>query len=173
VQAALKLVLEPIFEADFKPCSYCFRTRRRAQDAIAEIHHLASPSRNYERVFESDIKACFDEIDHAALMDRARHRVGDKRLLGWAKAFLRAGVLTEDGLGRETITGTPQGGLLYRCWPTSPCPFWTSISSPSGQRSDRSGLHHRRAGGAVMKSSATRTTSSRAARITRANGVST
>ena len=47
VQAALKLVLEPIFEADFKPCSYGFRPRRRAQDAIAEIHYLATPTRNY------------------------------------------------------------------------------------------------------------------------------
>jgi RNA-directed DNA polymerase len=78
VQAALKLVLEPIFEADFKPCSYGFRPRRRAQDAIAEIHHLGSPSRNYEWVFEADITACFDEIDHSALMGRVRRRVGDK-----------------------------------------------------------------------------------------------
>ena len=62
VQASLKLVLEPIFEADFKPCSYGFRPKRRAQDAIAEIHYLASPTRNYEWVFEGDIKACFDEI---------------------------------------------------------------------------------------------------------------
>jgi len=82
VQAALKLVLEPIFEADFKPCSYGFRPRRRAQDAIAEIHHLASPIRNYEWVFEADIAACFDEIDHQALMGRVRRRVGDKRLIG-------------------------------------------------------------------------------------------
>ena len=111
VQAALKLVLEPIFEADFKPCSYGFRPRRRAQDAIAEIHFLASPNRNYEWVFEADIKACFDEIDHTALMGRVRHRVGDKRVLGWVKAFLRAGILTEEGLNRETNTGTPQGGL--------------------------------------------------------------
>ncbi len=112
MHAALKLVLEPIFEADFKPCSYGFRPRRRAQDAIAEIHFLASPTRNYEWVFEADIKACFDEIDHTALMGRVRHRVGDKRVLGWVKAFLRAGILTEEGLNRETITGTPQGGIL-------------------------------------------------------------
>lgn len=112
VQAALKLVLEPIFEADFKPCSYGFRPRRRAQDAIAEIHFLGSPTRNYEWVFEADIKACFDEIDHTALMHRVRHRVGDKRVLGWVKAFLRAGILTEEGRNRETITGTPQGGIL-------------------------------------------------------------
>ena len=66
VQASLKLVLEPIFEADFQPCSYGFRPKRRAQDAIAEIHHVASPTRNYEWVFEADITACFDEIDHTA-----------------------------------------------------------------------------------------------------------
>ena len=112
VQAAVKLVLEPIFEADFKPCSYGFRPRRRAQDAIAEIHYLASPTRNYEWVFEADIEACFDQIDHQALMGRVRVRVGDKRVLGWVTAFLRAGILTEEGLNRETITGTPQGGIL-------------------------------------------------------------
>ena len=81
VQASLKLVLEPILEADFKPCSYGFRPRRRAQDAIAEIHFLASPGRNYLWVFEADIKACFDEIDHQALMRRVRRRIEDKRIL--------------------------------------------------------------------------------------------
>jgi RNA-directed DNA polymerase len=112
VQAALKLVLEPIFEADFKPCSYGFRPRRRAQDAIAEIHYLATPARSYEWVFEADIKACFDEIDHAALLRRVADRIGDKRVLRWVKAFLRAGVLSEEGITRETTTGTPQGGIL-------------------------------------------------------------
>lgn len=112
VQASLKLVLEPIFEADFEPCSYGFRPKRRAQDAIAEIHHLGSPPRNYEWVFEADITACFDEIDHTALMGRVRDRIGDRRVLGWVKAFLKAGILTEEGLNRETITGTPQGGIL-------------------------------------------------------------
>jgi len=112
VQAALKLVLEPIFEADFKPCSYGFRPKRRAQDAVAEIHFFGSPPRNYEWVFEADIEACFDTIDHTALMGRMRRRVGDKRVLGLVKAFLRAGILTEDGLDRTTITGTPQGGIL-------------------------------------------------------------
>ncbi len=70
VQASLKLVLEPIFEADFKPCSYGFRPGRRAQDAIAEIHQLGSHS--YEWVLEGDITACFDEIDHTALLGRVR-----------------------------------------------------------------------------------------------------
>ena len=115
VQAALKLVIEPIFEADFKPCSYGFRPRRRAQDAIAEIHYLGSPARNYEWVFEADITACFDEISHSALLERMRRRVGDKRILALVKAFLRAGILTEAGVDRDTITGTPQGGLLSPC----------------------------------------------------------
>jgi RNA-directed DNA polymerase len=106
VQASLKLVLEPIFEADFQPCSYGFRPKRRAQDAITEIHYLASPTRNYEWVFEADIEACFDQIDHTALMDRMRDRVGDKPVLALVKAFLRAGVLSEDGINRDTITGT-------------------------------------------------------------------
>ena len=112
VQASLKLVMEPIFEAEFHPCSYGFRPRRRAQDAIAEIHFLGTPVRNYEWVFEADIKACFDEIDHTALLGRVRRRIGDKRVLGLVKAFLRAGILTEEGQDRTTITGTPQGGIL-------------------------------------------------------------
>jgi RNA-directed DNA polymerase len=110
VQAALKLVLEPIFEVDFKPCSYGFRPGRRAQDAIAEIHQFTS--RSYEWVLEGDIEACFDMIDHPALMDRVRRRVGDKRVLALVKAFLKAGILTEDQTVRNTSTGTPQGGIL-------------------------------------------------------------
>ena len=110
VQGALKLVLEPIFEADFQPCSYGFRPNRRAQDAIAEIHFLCS--RSYEWVVEGDIKACFDEIDHTALMSRVRKRVGDKKVLALIKAFCKAGILTEDGQVQDTITGTPQGGIL-------------------------------------------------------------
>ena len=112
VQASLKLVLEPIFEADFAPASYGFRPRRRAQDAIAEIFYFASPTRNYEWVLEADIAACFDEIDHRALMGRVRRRVGDKRVLRLISAFLAAGVLTEEAVSRETVTGTPQGGIL-------------------------------------------------------------
>ena len=111
-QAVLKLVLEPIFEADFKPCSYGFRPKRRAQDAIAEIHYLGTPARKYEWVFEADIAACFDEISHHGLLDRVRVRVKDKRILELVKAFLVAGVLSEDGVNRDTITGTPQGQIL-------------------------------------------------------------
>lgn len=110
VQAALKLVLEPIFEADFRPCSYGFRPNRRAQDAIAEIHYLGS--RSYEWVLEADIEACFDSIEHTALLGRVRHRIKDKRILGLIKAFLKAGILTELGQKEETPAGTPQGGIL-------------------------------------------------------------
>lgn len=112
VQAALKVVLEPIFEADFKPCSYGFRPKRRAQDAIAEIHHLNSGNISYGMVLEGDIEACFDNIDHTALMDRVRRRIGDKRVLRLVKAFLKAGVLSENAGEKNMSTGTPQGGIL-------------------------------------------------------------
>jgi RNA-directed DNA polymerase len=110
VQASLKLVLEPIFEADFYPCSYGFRPNRRAHDAVAEVRYLASHS--YEWIVEGDITACFDEISHMSLMDRMRARVGDKRVLTLVKAFLKAGILGEDRLLRDNRAGTPQGSIL-------------------------------------------------------------
>ena len=110
VQAALKLVLEPIFEADFEPVSYGFRPERRAHDAIAEIHLFGT--KGYRWVLDADIEACFDRIDHMALMDRVRARVKDKRVLRLVKAFLKAGILTELGEVEDTDTGTPQGGIL-------------------------------------------------------------
>ena len=110
VQAALKAVLEPIFEADFVPCSYGFCPNRRAQDAVSEIQYLTS--RTYEWVLEADIEACFDTIDHAALMGRIRSRISDARVLSLVKAFLRSGVMTTSGDRQETLTGTPQGGIL-------------------------------------------------------------
>src|SRR6516165_2960799 len=112
VQAALKLVLEPIFEADFEPCSYGFRPRRRAQDAIAEIHYYGT--RGYRWVLDADIEAAFDNVSHQAVMDRVRARVKDKRVLGLIKAFLKAGILTELGEHHDTRTGTPQGGSATR-----------------------------------------------------------
>lgn len=110
VQGVLKLVLEPIFEADFLPCSYGFRPNRRAHDAVAEVRHFASCS--YEWIVEGDIQACFDEISHPALLSRIRVRIGDRRVLALVKAFLKAGILTEDGTLMGTQTGTPQGGIL-------------------------------------------------------------
>ena len=110
VQAALKLVLEPIFEAGFEPVSYGFRPNRRAHDAIAEIHHFGT--RGYRWVLDADIEAAFDNLSHSFVMDRVRARVKDKRVLALVKAFLKAGVLTELGEHPETLTGTPQGGIL-------------------------------------------------------------
>ncbi|MEU1449252.1 group II intron reverse transcriptase/maturase [Streptomyces mirabilis] len=110
VQASLKFVLEPIFEADFKPCSYGFRPNRRAHDAISEIHLLGTSG--YHWVLECDIKACFDEIDHTALMNLLRRRIKDKHICSTVKAFLKSGILTEVGNKEETQTGTPQGGIL-------------------------------------------------------------
>jgi RNA-directed DNA polymerase len=110
VQAALKLVMEPIFEAGFQPCSYGFRPNRRAHDAIAEIHHMGS--HRYTWVLEADIEACFDSISHTALMDRVRERIGDQRVLALVKAFCKAGILTELGRQEKTTAGTPRGGIL-------------------------------------------------------------
>jgi RNA-directed DNA polymerase len=105
-------VLEPIFEADFLACSYGFRPGRRAHDAVAEIRYLTSKPRSYEWIVEGDIKACFDEIDHAALMGRVGRRVADKRVLALVKAFLKSGILSEDKTLRDTNAGTPQGSIL-------------------------------------------------------------
>ena len=110
VQAALKLVLEPIFEADFQPCSYRFRPGRRAHDAISEIQLFAT--QGYTWALEADIRACFDEIGHVPLMDRLRARIKDRRVLALVKAFLKAGVMTADGGREESYTGTPAGGIL-------------------------------------------------------------
>jgi RNA-directed DNA polymerase len=110
VQASVKLVLEPIFETDFLPCSYRLRPNRRAHDAVAEVRHLASHW--YEWIVEGDIKACFDEISHTALLARVRGRVGDKRVLALVKAFLKAGILGEERVLQETNAGTPQGSIL-------------------------------------------------------------
>lgn len=112
VQAALKLVLEPIFEANFMPCSYGFRPERRAHDAIAEIHMLATNS--YESVVAADIEACFDSLSHSAILGRVRRRIGDKRVVALVKAFLKAGILTELGGQEETLTGTRKAGFSRR-----------------------------------------------------------
>jgi len=110
VQASLKLVLEPIFEADFLPCSYGFRPNHRVHDAVAEVRHFTSHS--YEWIVEGDIRSCFDEIAHPELLDRVRRRIGDRRVLALVKAFLKAGILTEEGALKDTDTGTPQGSIL-------------------------------------------------------------
>lgn len=112
VQASLTLVLEPILEADFLPCSYGFRPRRRAHDAIAEARYLAT--RSYEWIVEGDIAACFDEIAHPALMDRLRNRIADKRVLALVKAFLKAGILGQDGRCARATPGFRKVGFCPR-----------------------------------------------------------
>ena len=109
---ALKLVLEPIFEVDFYPSSLRYRPGRRAQDAIAEIHHFTSRPSTYEWVIEGDIKACFDNVDHQVLMDLVAERVGDRKVLRLVRSFLRAGVVEQHGGFAASLTGTPQGGVV-------------------------------------------------------------
>ena len=77
------------------------------------MHHFAS--RSYEWIVEGDIKACFDEISHSALMDRVRKRVGDKRVLNLVKAFLKAGILTEDGTLPKPTPVPRKGRFFPRC----------------------------------------------------------
>src|SRR5260221_13356934 len=89
VQVSLKLVLEPIFEADFLPGSYGFRPNRRAHDAVAEVRFFTS--RSYEWIVEGDIKASFDRISHPALMRRVRPGVGGKRVPALGRARAKAG----------------------------------------------------------------------------------
>jgi RNA-directed DNA polymerase len=132
VQASLKAVLEPIFEADFKPCSYGFRPNRRPQDAIAEIHQLSSGRSDYHWILEADIKACFDEISHTALMARLRVRIKDKRVCGLVKAFLKSGIFTELGDREESLTGTRKGVSFHRCSLILHCRRWMSISTGNG-----------------------------------------
>ena len=110
VQAALKLVLEPIFEAGFKPCSYGFRPKRRAQDAIAEIHFYGT--HGYRWVLDADIEAAFDNISHSALLERVRARVKDKRVLALVKAFLKSGVSPRRG---STTTRSPARHRAASC----------------------------------------------------------
>lgn len=77
---------------------------------MAEIHHYATSG--YLWVVDADIEGCFDNIDHAAVLERVRRRVKDKRVVALARAFLKAGVVTELGETRGTYTGTPQGGII-------------------------------------------------------------
>jgi RNA-directed DNA polymerase len=111
VQQALRMVLEPIFEAGFYTSSYGYRPKRRAQDAIEEIYHFAMPHSGYGWIVEGDIRGCFDNVDHALLLREIRERIADRKVVRLVVLILKAGVMTELGSYRRSITGTPQGGI--------------------------------------------------------------
>jgi group II intron reverse transcriptase/maturase len=109
VQCAMKIALEPIFEADFKPCSFGFRPKRSAHDAGEVVRQTANSGHNW--VVDADIQDYFNTIDQGKLMRMVEKRVSDRRMLKLIRKFLKAGVF-EDGAVRSLNTGTPQGGVL-------------------------------------------------------------
>jgi retron-type reverse transcriptase len=108
LMSAAKLILEPIFEAQFSPVSFGFRPRRSAHDALEVIRQGANAGAHW--VLDADIKSCFDEIDHEALMALIERRVSDRAMLKLLRSWLRAGII-EGGVYSDSDSGTPQGGL--------------------------------------------------------------
>ena len=111
IQMACKLVIEPIFETNFLPCSYGFRPGRSAQMAIRKIVQVVSCAKQ-RVILDADIKGFFDNVDHGILMKLVRRRISDPRVLRLIEGWLKAGVM-EDGRFHETTgVGTPQGGVI-------------------------------------------------------------
>ena len=106
VQAATKIVIEPIFEADMLECSFGFRPRRSTHDALQVLVDEAWRGRRW--VVESDLANCFEAIPHERLMAAVEERIVDRHLLKLLRAILRAGVM-EEGRVRRSVSGTPQG----------------------------------------------------------------
>jgi RNA-directed DNA polymerase len=113
VQEALRMILEPIWEADFSVHSYGFRPNRSTYDAITYLDkRLAGNSGAiYQWVIEGDIASYFDTIPHRRLIKAVKKRVADRNIRDLLWKFLRAGVMHQESI-KETLTGTPQGGIV-------------------------------------------------------------